>query len=82
LDALIEHLQEYRNWMPTRRVDEREIKKRFVNYLFVNIHYRSSLRGVLLYIFHVYLEEWHSDVSRHWPFNQAVRVQPARAEKG
>nr|DAZ13440.1 MAG TPA: hypothetical protein [Caudoviricetes sp.] len=28
--------------------------------------------GGFLYIFHVYLEEWHSDVSRHRPFNQAV----------
>jgi hypothetical protein len=26
------------------------------------------------YIFHVYLEEWHSDVSRHWPFFQAAAV--------
>jgi hypothetical protein len=26
----------------------------------------------LFYIFHVYLGKWHSDVSRHWPLNQAV----------
>nr|DAL29586.1 MAG TPA_asm: hypothetical protein [Caudoviricetes sp.] len=25
-----------------------------------------------LKFFHVYLEEWHSDVSRHWLLNQAV----------
>nr|DAK57726.1 MAG TPA: hypothetical protein [Caudoviricetes sp.]DAM19143.1 MAG TPA: hypothetical protein [Caudoviricetes sp.] len=51
--------------------------------MFVNIHYRSSFKGgYLLPFFHIYLEEWHSDVSRHQPFNQAVRDSRRESEKG
>nr|DAE52213.1 MAG TPA: hypothetical protein [Caudoviricetes sp.]DAW17334.1 MAG TPA: hypothetical protein [Caudoviricetes sp.] len=37
--------------------------------------------GGFLYIFHVYLEEWHSDVSRHWPLSQAVASTACERQK-
>ena len=58
------------------------LRNNFVNYLYLCLLIHTPVSdGGFLYIFHVYLEEWHSDVSRHWPFNQAARSSLWEAEK-
>ena len=57
------------------------LRNNFVNYLYLCLLIHTlSLMGFSLY-FHLYLEEWHSDVSRHWPLNQAVASTACEAEK-
>ncbi|WP_337246593.1 hypothetical protein, partial [Klebsiella pneumoniae] len=54
----------------------------FVNYLYSCLLILTPVfRGGFLYIFHVYLEEWHSDVSRHWPLSQAVASTACERQK-
>ena len=57
------------------------LRNNFVNYLYLCLLIHTlSLMGFSLY-FHLYLEEWHSDVSRHWPLNQAVASTACERQK-
>ncbi|SAH15221.1 Uncharacterised protein [Enterobacter hormaechei] len=58
------------------------LRNNFVNYLYLCLLIHTPVSdGGFLYIFHVYLEEWHSDVSRHWPLNQAVASTACERQK-
>jgi hypothetical protein len=64
-----------------KSVNDKSIHAFFVNYSYSCLLILTpALRG-FPYIFHVYLEEWHSDVSRHWPLNQAVASTACEMQK-